>query len=208
VLGTGGADKRATGDFPCETFATGRGSMLYVGAAKTAALALAERCNDAYAISKSIPGENVATFARTTSSVSVPLTVFDVEDTMMRLLTGVVVVLTAGFVLVGQSVGQDEKKPDFRGMIKEVKKAEEGAKGLGTLTILAGKKDDQTEKTVKVGKKTDIAKFAGKGNPPDKGAFDDLKEGQFVSVWLREGSTDIAQKIVVGGGKKKKKADN
>ncbi len=129
---------------------------------------------------------------------------------MMRLLTGVVVVLTAGFVLVGQSVGQDDKKPDFRGKITAVKKAEEGAKGLGTLTITTFKKgEDSSEKTVKVGKKTDIEKFAGKGNPPEKATFDDIKEGQFVSVWLREGSTDIAQKLVVGGGKgKKKKADN
>lgn len=125
---------------------------------------------------------------------------------MMRLLTGFVVVLTAGFVLVGQSIGQDEKKPDFRGMIKEIKKAEAGGKGLGTLTIT--NKKEQTEKTVKVGKKTDIEKIVKFGKPPEteKASFDDLKEGQFVTVWLREGSTDVAQKIVFGG-KKKKKAD-
>jgi hypothetical protein len=129
---------------------------------------------------------------------------------MMRLLSGFVVVLTAGFVLVGQSIGQDEKKPDLRGKIKEVKKAEEGKKGLGTITLMTFKKgEDAKEVMIKVGKKTEIAKFAGKDNPPDKGSFDDLKEGQGVAVWLVEGKEDVAKKIVYGmkGGKKKKDAN-
>lgn len=127
---------------------------------------------------------------------------------MMRLLTGVVVVLTAGFVLVGQGIGQDEKKPDLRGKIKEVKKAEEGQKRLGTITMTTFKKGEEPKDvTIKVGKKTEIAKFAGKDNPPEKGTFDDLKEGQGVAVWLVEGKEDVAKKIVYGfKGKKKKDA--
>jgi hypothetical protein len=132
-----------------------------------------------------------------------------VEDAMMRLLSGFVVVLTAGFVLVGQSIGQDDQKPNYFGRIKEVKKAEEGKKGLGTLVIMAGKKDDQTEKTVRIGKKTEIMKRTGKDSPPEKASFDDLKEGQFVAVWLVEGKEDVAKKVTFGMGKgKKKKKDD
>ena len=126
---------------------------------------------------------------------------------MMRLLTGFFVV-TVGLVLVGQSVGQDDQKPDYFGVIKEVKKAEEGKKGLGTLLIMAGKKGEQTEKTLKVGKKAEIMKRMGKDNPPEKASFDDLKEGQFVAVWLVEGKEDVAKKITFGTRKGKKKKDD
>jgi hypothetical protein len=143
-------------------------------------------------------------------SVSVSLYRFAVEDAMMRLLTGVVVGAIC-LVLVGQGVGQDEqKKPDLFGKVKEVKKAEEGAKGLGTITITTFKKDeDSKEVTIKIGKKTEIVKRAGKGKdaPTAAAEFSDLKEGGFVAVWLVEGKADVAKKVMIGGGKGKKKKD-
>jgi hypothetical protein len=136
-------------------------------------------------------------------SVSVSLTVFAVEDAMLRLLTGAVVV-TVGLVLVGQGVGQDDKKPDLFGRIKEVKKAEEGAKGLGTITITTGKKgEDGKDVTLKVGKKAQILKRAAKGEEPTAAEFSDLKEGAGVAVWLADGKEDVAKKIVFFNRKKK-----
>jgi len=126
---------------------------------------------------------------------------------MLRVLSGLVAV-TIGLVLVGQGVGQDEnKKPDLRGKITEVKKAAVGEKGLGTITINTAKKgEDAKPVTVKVGKKTEIMKFAGKDAAPTPAEFSDLKEGAFVGVWSGE-EGKAAKKIIFGGGKKKKAAD-
>src|SRR5262249_48006726 len=102
----------------------------------------------------------------------------------------------------------DAKKPDIFGRIKEVKKAEEGAKGLGTIVVAKGKKGETTDVTIKIGKKAELLKRAGKDQEPTKVEFSDLKEGQFVLVYLREGKEDIAKKVVVVTFKgKKKKAD-
>jgi hypothetical protein len=128
---------------------------------------------------------------------------------MMRLLSGVVVGAIC-LVLVSQGIGQDQPaKPDHFGKIKEIKKAEEGAKGLGTITIVTGKGDDSKEVTIKVSKKTEIVKRSGKGKdaPTTAVEFSDLKEGNGVAVWLMEGKADVAKKISVftGKGCKKKK---
>jgi hypothetical protein len=143
-------------------------------------------------------------------SVSVSLYRFAVEDAMMRLLTGVFAGAIC-LVLVGQGASQDEpKKPDLFGKVKEVKKAEEGAKGLGTITITTFKKDeDSKEVTIKVGKKTEIVKRSGKGKdaPTVAAEFSDIKEGSGVAIWLAEGKADVAKKIMIGGGKGKKKKD-
>jgi len=121
---------------------------------------------------------------------------------MLRTLSGVVAV-TICFVLVGQGVSQDDKKPDVFGKIKTITKAAEGEKGLGTLTITPGKKGEESEDVmIKIGKKTEIMKGA-KDAEPMKMEFSDLKEGMRVGVWKGE-EGKAAKKVMIFAFKKKK----
>jgi len=103
--------------------------------------------------------------------------------------------------LVGQSTGQGDEKPDVVGKIKEIKKAEEGDKNLGSITVTVIKKG-QESKDVKIliGKKTEITKAAGK-EIGQKASLDEMQEGGFAAIWLearKESSeVDMAQKIVI-----------
>jgi hypothetical protein len=123
----------------------------------------------------------------------------------MRWMTGLAALAVCLF-LVSQGTGQEEKtKPDLIGKITDVKKAEEGKKGLGTVTVHTMKKGEPDGKdvTLRIGKKTEIMKGAGRKAPPEAATFDDVKSGEFALIWLAEGKADVAKKIVVFQPKKK-----
>jgi hypothetical protein len=129
-----------------------------------------------------------------------------VEVVMMRFMTAGLAVVAVGLIVVAQGTGADTKKakPDVFGKITDVKKADAGAKGLGTLTVHTMKKGDQAGKdiTVKIGMKTEILKGTGKKTAPETATFNDLKAGEGVAVWLAEGKPDVAARIVFRAPKK------